>query len=146
LRTIASEIKIAATPGRVWRVLTDVEKYPRWNPFIKKAEGELKEGATLHIVIQPPGGKEMAFRPRVLTVAEGSELKWLGKLLVSGIFDGEHHFWIDPLPEGVTFHQEETFRGVLVPFTNSVLERTSRGFELMNQALKIEAESGAREQ
>jgi hypothetical protein len=141
LRTIASEIEIAGTPAEVWGVLTNFEQYPRWNPFIKEIEGELREGATIRIALQPPGGKEMTFRPRLLTVVPGRELKWLGKLLFGGIFDGEHHFWIDPMKDGVIFHQNEIFRGVLVPFTSSLLERTSQAFDLMNRAIKREAES-----
>jgi hypothetical protein len=103
----------------------------------------LSVGATIRTEMQPPGGKKMTFRPRLLTVDQDRELKWLGKLLLGGIFDGEHHFWIDPVNEGVVFHQDEIFRGVLVPFTGSLLERTSRGFDLMNRALKTEAESQA---
>jgi hypothetical protein len=85
----------------------------------------------------------MVFRPRLLTVIEGRELKWLGRLFAGGIFDGEHHFWIEPMDSGVIFHQDEIFRGVLVPLTGSVLKRTLQGFNLMNEALKAEVESRA---
>jgi hypothetical protein len=38
-----------------------------------------------------------ALRPSVLEVVPGRTLRWLGHLLLPGIFDGEHHFEIEPL-------------------------------------------------
>jgi hypothetical protein len=143
LKRLSSEIEIAASPEQVWAVLVDLRDYPRWNPFITRIEGELVQDSTLEVVLRPPGREGMVFRPRLLIVIEGRELKWLGRLLVGGIFDGEHHFWIERVDKGVIFHQDEVFRGVLVPLTGSVLKRTLQGFELMNQALKAEVESRA---
>jgi hypothetical protein len=143
LRKVSSQIEIAASPEQVWAVLADLRDYPRWNPFITHIEGELEEGSTLEVMLRPPGRKGMTFRPRLLTVIKGRELKWLGRLLISGIFDGEHHFWIDRVDSGVIFHQDEVFRGALVPLTGSILKRTLQGFDLMNQALKAEVESRA---
>jgi hypothetical protein len=142
-RKVSSQIEIAAGAEQVWAVVTDLDDYPRWNPFITRIEGQFEEGGSLEVVIRLPGRRGMTFRPRLLTVIEGKELKWLGRLFVSGIFDGEHHFWIDRVDNGVIFHQEEIFRGVLVPVTGSVIRRTSQGFDLMNQALKAEVESRA---
>jgi hypothetical protein len=143
LRKLSTEIGITASPEQVWAVLADLHDYPRWNPFITRIEGELQEGSTLEVTLRPPGRKGMVFRPRLLTVIEGRELKWLGRLFVGGIFDGEHHFWIERMDGGVIFHQDEIFRGVLVPLTGSVLKRTSQGFDLMNHALKAEVEARA---
>ena len=43
----------------------------------------------------------MTFKPTVL-VAEGpKELRWLGRLLLPGMFDGEHSFRIHAGEEGV---------------------------------------------
>jgi uncharacterized protein YndB with AHSA1/START domain len=38
-KEIITEIEIDASPSQVWQVLTDFEKYPTWNPFIKKISG-----------------------------------------------------------------------------------------------------------
>jgi hypothetical protein len=69
-------------------------------------------------------------------------LRWLGHLLVPGIFDGEHSFTIEPLDDGtVRLVQREDFRGVLVPMlARSLDRRTLPAFERMNQALKQRAE------
>ena len=87
----------------------------------------------------------MTFRPTVKEASAGRELRWLGHLLVPGLFDGEHSFVIEPMEGGeVRFRQDEQFRGILVPlFPSRMYERTERGFEEMNRALKERAEQPA---
>lgn len=144
MRKVSSELRMEASPAQVWEVLSDFGSYPRWNPFITRIQGELRVGERLTTAMRLPGGREMVFHPRVLAATKERELRWLGKLFVGGVFDGEHHFWIDPLgDDAVVFHQDESFRGVLVPFTASLLERTARGFGLMNRALEAEVEARA---
>ncbi len=89
----------------------------------------------------------MRFRPTVLAVEEHRELRWKGKLLLPGIFDGEHYFKLVPRPDGgILFEQGELFSGVLVPFFKRSLDvATKQGFVAMNVALKREAEAGRRE-
>ena len=143
-KQLRSEIDIHATPERVWQVLTDLPAYPRWNPFITSAEGEVRQGGRLTLRMQPAGGRAMTFRPTVLEATQGRRLRWLGHLLVSGLFDGEHSFTIQPLGEGrARLVQQEDFRGLLVPLlARSLDRRTLPGFERMNQALKRRAERG----
>jgi uncharacterized protein YndB with AHSA1/START domain len=43
MREIRTEIDIRASTDRVWEVLTDLERYPEWNPFITRAGGDLRE-------------------------------------------------------------------------------------------------------
>jgi hypothetical protein len=80
----------------------------------------------------------------VLEAAQGRQLRWLGRLLVPGLFDGEHRFTIRPLGDGqVRLVQQEDFRGLLVPLLAGSLDRrTLPAFEQMNQALKRRAEGG----
>ena len=87
----------------------------------------------------------MSFRPTVLVADPNRELRWLGHLWVRGLFDGEHSFSIEPLGEGrVRFVQRERVGGLLLPLLSKMLDRdTRRGFEEMNQALKLRSESAA---
>jgi hypothetical protein len=142
LKALHSEIEIAAPAQRVWDILADTAAYPSWNPFIRRLEGTLRPGAGISVRIEPPGGTAMTFRPTVLAAEAGRELRWLGHLLVPGLFDGEHRFAIEPLDGGrVRFVQEEQFRGLLVPlFAKGLDSHTRAGFEAMNQALKARAE------
>jgi hypothetical protein len=140
---LETEIEIDAGPERVWAILIDFAAYPEWNPFIKSVCGVPEQGARLAVRIQPSGTKGVTFRPTVLVADAERELRWRGRLLLAGIFDGEHCFTIEPLARGrVRFQHSERFRGVLVPFFRGRLERDARrGFEEMNRALKARAEA-----
>lgn len=143
---ISDEIEIRAGAEPVWRVLTDFEGYSEWNTFMRPVVGAAEVGARLRVQIRPPGGRAMAFRPRVTAVVPQEELRWKGRLWAPGLLDGEHVFEIDPLgPDKVRFVQREIFRGLLVPFVSKkILDQTVAGFGEMNRALKerVEADRG----
>lgn len=140
---LQTEMEINAKSERVWDILTDFAAYPEWNPFIRHIVGVPEAGARLEVRIQPSGTKGMTFRPVVLAADHAQELRWIGKLLLPGVLDGEHRFVIQSLGDGKTlFQQSEKFSGILVPFFRASLDRdTKRGFEEMNQALKARAEA-----
>ncbi len=142
MKELRSEIEIQASAERVWQLLTDFANFPQWNPFMRRASGEIKVGARLEVYIQPSGTRGMTFKPTVLKAEPGRELRWLGRLLMPGLFDGEHILTIEPLEANrVRFVQREIFTGVLVPFFAHGLDTdTRRGFEEMNRALKAGAE------
>lgn len=148
MKQLHTEIEIQAPAERVWEVLTDVASYPEWNPFIRSITGRPAPGERLETRLEPPGGRGMTFKPKVLNAEPSRELRWLGHLLVPGLFDGEHSFTIEPLEENrVRFVQREAFKGWLVPlFARSLETNTHRGFEEMNRALKERAEEAAPEQ
>ena len=144
MKSIHSQIQIHATAEKVWQVLTDLNAYPQWNPFITSAKGEILTGSRLRIRIAPPGSKAMTFRPIITAVDPGCELRWRGRLLLPGLFDGEHIFKIQPLDGNrILFVQAENFTGLLVPLVWGKLNAgTRQGFELMNTALKRTIEEG----
>jgi hypothetical protein len=141
-RQIITSIEIDVPPNVIWKILTEFDRYDRWNPFMTSINGKAIPGTKLEVKIQPPGGNAMTFRPIVLIANPGRELSWLGRLLFPGIFDGEHCFEIEPLSDRrVRFLHSEKFSGLLVPlFWRSLNTRTRQGFEEMNQALKLQAE------
>lgn len=143
MKELYSDIEIHAPAERVWQVLTSFERFPEWNPFIRSIKGEPGEGERLEVYLQPSGAAGMTFRPKVLEVIPNTKLRWLGRLLLPGLFDGEHRFEIQPLGEdNVRFVQSEAFRGLLVPLLSARLDRdTRRGFEEMNLALKERVEN-----
>jgi len=145
MRNIATSIEIQAPPATIWRILIDFRDYPAWNPFIRSIEGEARAGARLRIRIEPPGRSRMTFRPRVLAAEPERELRWLGHLLIPGLFDGEHSLRLEAqAPAACILHHTERFSGLLVPlFGLGMLDATRQGFEAMNAALKRRAEAAA---
>jgi hypothetical protein len=140
-RDIQDTIEINASPAAVWATFTDTGSFAAWNPFLRRANGELRPQAKLDVQIQPPGGRAMSFKPTVLVVEPERELRWIGRFIVPGVFDGEHSFRLEPLDSGGTrFTTAERFSGLLVPILRGYLDKTQTGFEQMNAALKARAE------
>ena len=141
-KQLFTEIQIDAPAETVWRVLTDFGAYPDWNPFIRRIAGKTVVGEKLEAYIEPSGARGLTFKPTVLVADKDKELRWSGKLFVSGLFDGEHFFQIEPLTDNsVKFVQGENFSGLLVRlFAKNLDSDTLRGFNEMNEALKTQAE------
>lgn len=141
-KEIRTEIRIQATPQQVWSILTNFSDYPQWNPFIKSITGTPAIGKTITARIEPPEAKGMTFTPVVLAYSPNKEFRWKGKLLIKGLFDGEHIFELLDNGDGsITFIQREEFHGILVPLFKKMLDvNTLNGFKLMNQKLKELAE------
>lgn len=140
--TISTEIKINASVEKVWNILSDFKAYPDWNPFVVSLEGDVKVGNQIKVLISPPEGSAMTFKPKVLVFEPEKELTWLGTLGFKGLFDGEHSFKLVRNTDGTTtFIQSEKFSGILVGLFSGTLGKTKRGFEMMNQKLKELAEN-----
>jgi hypothetical protein len=137
-----TDIAIDAAPDVVWQVLTDLDSYAGWNPFITSSSGDAEVGTKLVNRLEPPGGRPMTFKPTVTVVEYAKVFEWLGNLGVRGVFDGRHRFELEPNGSGTKLTQRETFDGLLVRFFRTSLDaRTRPGFEAMNRALKARAES-----
>jgi hypothetical protein len=140
MKTIETSIDIAAPPERLWAILTDFASYPEWNPFITSISGPLTPGENLKVRIEPPGNGSMTFKPVLLAASPNRELRWKGKIVIGGLFDGEHSFRLSPKAGGTRFEQGERFSGLLVPLLRGVFGPTEQGFRAMNEALKKRAE------
>ena len=138
MKELRTEIEINAPPERVWNILTDTDKFSEWNPFIRSVKGKLAQGESIEVVLGEE--KTMTFRPTILELTPNRTFRWLGKMFVGGLFDGEHIFEIEPLDTNrVRFVQREKFNGILIPVFN--FDSTQRGFDAMNLALKQRAEN-----
>jgi hypothetical protein len=143
MQTIKTSITIKASKETVWNILSNFQDYPNWNPFILSIQGELKKGAQLKTTIQPEGDREYQFKPTLLEVEPGVTFRWLGKMGIKGLFDGEHYFILkEKAPNEVELIHGENFRGILVPIIMRMIkEGTMKGFVKMNEALKMKAEA-----
>ena len=145
MRRISESVDIAASPRQVWSVLADLDAYKEWNPFILSASGQLTEGHTLTLRLVPAQGRPLTFRPKVLDAQPDVLLRWIGRLVAPGIFDGTHQFELQDRGGFTRVVQSETFRGVLVPFTGKSITATEADFRALNQALKTRVERAVAE-
>lgn len=143
MKTIESETVILASAEKIWDILLDFDRYQEWNPFIKSLSGRPETGERLKATLQLEDRKPMVFKPKVMAHAPQKEFRWLGHLIIPGLFDGEHMFLLEPIAQGqVKFIQRENFKGMMANlFLKKIGPSTQTGFEAMNQALKQRAEA-----
>lgn len=141
MKEIVTEIHISATPEQVWHVFTANEEWRSWNPFIVESRGQFEVGQRVTNTMVLSGRKPMTFRPTILKAEPAKELRWLGRLFIPGLFDGEHYFQLEPSGEGTRFVQGEKFRGLLSGMLDLDDARTS--FTALNEALKKRVEAGS---
>jgi hypothetical protein len=143
MRSIKTEIVINSSIEEVWNVLMDHQSYPIWNPFIKKISGSIHPGEYLQVTIQSEGNKSMKFNPVVLVNNINQEFRWVGKLGIKGVFDGEHYFILEQIgPNQTKFIHGEIFTGILSGLLIKMIGKdTEVGFVSMNEALKVRLEN-----
>lgn len=130
MRSITSTIEIDAGPEQVWQALTAGGM--EWNPFITSITGPLKVGGKLRVTFR----RGVTFRPVVTAIKPSELLEWVGKVGISGIFDGRHRFEISDTKGGRTqLTQSEEFSGILVPLLGRMITKTNAEFDEMNAAL-----------
>jgi hypothetical protein len=139
---LRAEVEINAPIAHVYRVLTDFERYPEWNPFITSISGNIAAGAALAVEMSLPEGGIYRLKPQITQVSENCELRWRGTFLLPALLRADHFFLLSERGEGLTrFVQGEVFSGFLLRFAGKELTLTARGFVYMNQALKKRAEA-----
>ena len=141
MKELRTEIEIQSSPETVWQILTQLDKWSEWNPFITTAIGKAQSGEKVNITI-PTGSKEMTLHCTVIRADPNRELRWSYHVISPGLFRGEHIFTIEPMGVNrVRFVNLEVFNGLLVPLqANDIDTNSRRGFEEMNRDLKARAE------
>ncbi len=125
----------------VWQVLTDFRKYPEWNPFIVKINGELKVNSKLAMEMKFANEKIVHGEFLVMGAEVEREISWGGKN-GGNLFVMEHRLAIQPLARNrVTFLHTGRFGGDIVLLVARNLHLLlEKQFENMNVALKARAE------
>jgi hypothetical protein len=134
---VTSATEIEASPDAVWGVLTDLEKFGAWNPFIRQARGSTELGGEVHVRVRPSLGVPLAFHARITEREPAKHLRWYGRLLADWLASGDHTFDVERVDERTTrFVQRERFGGVLPWLARRLVVREAyRGFTAMNRAL-----------
>jgi uncharacterized protein YndB with AHSA1/START domain len=140
LTDVESCIEIGASASRVWSVLTDLEHYPEWNPWIREARGRLIVGAELDLTVAPPDLDVALVRVVVEKVVP------VGSAVLRFDWPDQpgrvtcHEYRLEPVRGGTKLHQVHR---VVAPGSGPpepVGDRTALAMEMMSAALKARAE------
>ena len=127
-------IVIEASRERIWSLLTELDGYRDWNPYITRASGNASEGATIELHAEPQGEDAEDLTAKVLIVHPRRKFEWQSRTLAPGVLDHEQIFRVIPAGQNRwRIVQEARFEGVLTPFVD--LDGERRGLARMLQAL-----------
>ena len=131
----ADEIEIAASPGAVWDVLTDLESWPRWNPDVKSMslDGGLEKGSVFRWRAGPG-----TITSTIQDVQPPTRIAWTGSTF--GI-KAKHVYRLEPRGEGTHVQTEESYEGLVARLLRGSLQKTlEKGLSDGLRSLKAEAE------
>jgi len=121
--------------GRVWHHLTDVERYPDWNPLVGRLVGELKTGNRIETFIVPLG---KSYFPTLLSVQPEQELIWQGFQGAKFLLAGKHYYRLEALDaHSTTLYHGEYFTGLFSAFIpKKLLQKMEAAFIQHNLEIK----------
>lgn len=130
---------IAAAPETIWAILTDGARYPEWDPYAERIEGNIAPGAKLVVYTKVAPGR--AFPVTVTAFEPGTRMVWSSGMPL-GLFKGERSFTLAPQAGGrVAFTLREEFSGLLLGMIAPSLPDMTEPFEKFTAGLKARAES-----
>lgn len=139
-RYYRSAVVVDASRASIWSLLTELDRYEEWNPYITRASGRARVGATLELTLEPSGETTETHEATVLIVRIQRKLEWETRLVgpLPGVLDHEQIFRVLPL-DGNRWRvvSEARFEGLLAPFADVDGERA--GLARMLEALAREA-------
>ncbi len=139
-----SSIEIAAPIDLVWQVMTEVERYHEWNPFIVSvySDGKLEVGGAMTLHVRWAGGGGAKSRERVTRMdrPHAFEYCFTGWMSTLALVRATRIQTLEELAPGATrYNTREEFRGLIAGAIP--LAKVQQGFVAHAQALKARAES-----
>ena len=109
-----AEVRIQASAHDVWRVLVEIDRYPKWNRYATSAVGDLRVGGEVKIIVPRGKGKPGPVNNRVTALVEDERLCWESLNWYRFLVYGERCRHIEAQPDGSTvFREIETMHGLL---------------------------------
>jgi uncharacterized protein YndB with AHSA1/START domain len=133
-------IEISASASRVWSVLTDLDHYPEWNPWIREAHGRLMTGASLELILATPDREVQRVAVTVERVVPIGSATLRFERPDHGGRVTYHEYRLEPTKGGTVLHQVHRIDDPGDGPPEVVSDRTVLAIEMMNAALKARAE------
>lgn len=139
---IEKTIEINAPAARVWEVITDLKRYPEWNPFMRECSTTFKPGAPIDMKVQL-FAKAQPQQEIVLEYVEGKRFAYRMKPVPGGTLSSFRSHEVEALPDGRTRYRSYFhLKGWLMPLVRGLLgARLQKGFAGMTAGIQQRAES-----
>ena len=131
----AGEIEIAANPDVVWQVLTEIDRWPSWNPQVRSAslEGSLDEGSRFRWKAGPG-----TIRSTITQIDQPRKVAWTGRTFsIKAI----HVYLLEPRDGTTLVKTQESYEGLVARVFRGQLQKTlDQALAEGLRHLKVEAE------
>lgn len=139
---IDETVQIAAPAPVVWRVITDLSRYPEWNPFVRECRSDLAVGSPIDMKVHLFAGATIWQRERILTREDGIRICYGLEDAFFGALSSTRCHVVSQIETDVTCYASRfELRGPLAPVVGTLLGAAlRRGFSSMTAALARRAE------
>lgn len=135
-KSVHHEVNIESSSGTVWKTLTEMDKYPNWNPVMELLEGEVKEGNQVKYRFTQDENTASEIGATVKQIIPEKLLNQKGGIPLVLTFD--HKYILEPSGDGTKVTIHEDYKGIGVNFWNPAPVEAAYG--RLNEALKKQAE------
>jgi len=143
-RSVGAVTEIDAPLERVWAVLTDVARYPEWNPFTVSVQTDFELGSPVDMRVNLLGrGRTIHQVEYVTSYVEGRRVSWGVNVGPGWFITADRWQELTDLGDGRTRYETvDEFTGVGVGFMLLLMRRhMARGFADVARALKARCEA-----
>lgn len=134
---------VAASPDRVWEVISDFDSWPEWNPSVPSIKGDLKIGNVCAVKLVMPGRPSVNVKVTLTDVDPGRRFAWHGNIAHDRFFAGDRSLDIEPQADGTVLvtHTEEVTGAIFPVFKALIGEAAIQAHhDDLNAGLKQRAE------
>jgi uncharacterized protein YndB with AHSA1/START domain len=141
MRYYEAASEIAASPEKVWAVLSDGASWAAWDSGVDAVQGRIAPGETIKIRSQAAPGR--SFPVKVTAFEPPARLRFSGGMPF-GLFRGVRTYLLSPDGEdgGTSFHVREEYTGPLLGLMWRSMPDLQPSFERFARGLKQRVESG----
>jgi uncharacterized protein YndB with AHSA1/START domain len=135
-----SQSTIAATPEKVWAVLTDGAAWPTWDSGVTSVQGTIALGNK--ITVKAAVGGDRAFPVKVVEFDAPHKLVFSGGMPL-GLFRGVRTYTLTAESKGTLFHMREEYTGAMLKAIWKSIPDLAPSFQQFANGLKKRVESRA---
>ncbi len=138
---IDNEVEINASAAEVWKVITDFDRYPEWNPFVVAAQSSLKPGDPIDMKVKLLGPVQRQVEI-ILEVNEGKGFSYQMKPFPWGALSSRRsHEIIELDAQRCRYKSHFQLQGWMMPLVRGLMKGPlQRGFSGMTDAIRQRAE------
>jgi hypothetical protein len=136
-------LDIAAPAATVWSVITDLDRYPEWNPFVIACRSTLEPGSPIAMRVRVFPGFAQRQTETIVDHVPGRFLSYGVGPLPLGMLTSRRSHEVTVLdPDSARYESRFELTGWLEPVVRTLLgRRLDAGFTAMTAAIKARAES-----